>query len=349
MIHHVVFANVLRRDTLCSNYSGFNGAPLGFAPEPFFGVGEEGFALTLPDGYGYPVSASDIWGMVYMLMNHHAQRQTVYVRYTVTVVTGEQLVPVTPLWLDVRNCRADPVFDIPGTGGPGSTASRIADVTLPLGGRIVAAGAHMHGGGTRLELSDTTCSTTLFRSLPTWGRVWPRPILHEGGPSHMSTFTSAGGIPVQAGDTLRLSATYDDSLPHARVMGIMLAYLAPQPVTGCGAVPDLQVDLGQPGPPPLARVPLATLPRGPVRRVSSTAVGDFAFVNGRVDVEHGSRFTWRFIGPSQHNVTLASGPVGFSSPTVTRAHWSHRFTRPGLYRLFCSLHPVAMTQIVRVR
>ena len=93
MLHHVVFANVLRRDTLCSNYTGFSGAPFGFAPERFFGVGEEGFALALPEGYGYPISTSDIWGMVYMLMNHHAQKQTVYVRYTVTVVTGRRSLP----------------------------------------------------------------------------------------------------------------------------------------------------------------------------------------------------------------------------------------------------------------
>ena len=32
----------------------------------------------------------------------------------------------------------------------------------------------------------------------------------------MSAFTTEAGIPVQAGDTLRLTATYDDSLPtHA--------------------------------------------------------------------------------------------------------------------------------------
>jgi plastocyanin len=78
-------------------------------------------------------------------------------------------------------------------------------------------------------------------------------------------------------------------------------------------------------------------------------VGDFAFVKGRVLVRRGTRFTWRFLGPSGHNVTLASGPVGFSSPTVERASWSHRFTRRGVYKLYCSLHPVSMTQVVRVR
>jgi hypothetical protein len=349
MLHHVVFANALRRDTLCSTYSGFNGQQINYAPERFFGVGEEGFALSLPEGYGYPVSSSDIWGMVYMLMNHQAQTKTVYVRYTVTVATGRLLTPVTPLWLDERNCRADPIFDVPGTGGPGSSYARTVDVTIPLSGRIVAGGGHLHGGGVSLELSDSTCRTSLFRSLPTWGREEPKPILHEGGPSHMTSFTSADGISVAAGDRLRLTATYDDSLPHTRVMAIMLAYLAQTPVSGCGALPDLQVDLGQPGPPPLAQMPLARPPTGPMRRVSSTVVGDFAFVRNRVLLARGARFTWRFIGPSDHNVTLASGPVGFSSPSLARGRWSYRFTRPGVYRLYCSLHPVSMTQIVRVR
>jgi plastocyanin len=86
-----------------------------------------------------------------------------------------------------------------------------------------------------------------------------------------------------------------------------------------------------------------------MRKVASTDVGDFAFVNGRVEIARGTRFTWRFIGPSEHDVTLASGPVGFSSPSVRRARWSRRFDRRGVYRLYCSLHPVSMTQIVRVR
>ena len=132
-------------------------------------------------------------------------------------------------------------------------------------------------------------------------------------------------------------------------MAIVFAYLAQAPTAACEPVPQLQVDLGQPGPPPLALVPLATVPKGPVRRVSSTAVGDFAFVNGRVDIVRDSRFVWRFIGPGQHNVTLANGQVGYSSTTVTNAQWSHRFAQPGVYRLVCSLHPVAMTQIIRVR
>ena len=57
----------------------------------------------------------------------------------------------------------------------------------------------------------------------------------------------------------------------------------------------------------------------------------------------------RFVGTEPHNVTLFNGPIGFSSPTLSRGTWSRRFTRPGTYELVCALHPVAMSQVVTVR
>src|SRR5205085_3890257 len=99
------------------------------------------------------------------------------------------------------------------------------------------------------------------------------------------------------------------------------------------------------------RVTIALLkrPRGPVRHVRSTWVGDYAFGTQRVSIVRGATFTWRFVGSVAHDVTLASGPIGFASPDLTRGTYSFRFTRRGTYRLFCSLHPSRMTQIVKVR
>jgi plastocyanin len=166
----------------------------------------------------------------------------------------------------------------------------------------------------------------------------------------MTSFTSSIGIPVAAGDRLRLTASYDNSLPHTRVMGIMIVYLAPAPVSGCPSIPPLELDPGTPGPPPLAPLPIATQPKGPVRKVRGTWVGDYRFGVGRAQVKAGSMFTWRFVGSVSHNVTLANGPIGFSSPSLRGgATYSYRFARKGVYQLVCSLHPVAMTEIVTVR
>jgi plastocyanin len=54
-------------------------------------------------------------------------------------------------------------------------------------------------------------------------------------------------------------------------------------------------------------------------------------------------------GSVLHDVTLVSGPVGFSSPWTLAGSFSHRFTRRGVYKLFCSLHPAQMSQIIVVR
>ena len=59
---------------------------------------------------------------------------------------------------------------------------------------------------------------------------------------------------------------------------------------------------------------------------------------------------WQFRDLGLHDVTLASGPVGFASRWMRRGEsYARRFDVPGTYRLFCSLHPVAMNQVVDVR
>jgi plastocyanin len=346
MLHHVVFAKVGVPDYTCPGIQDYSGSTSSLRAERFYAEGEEHFALSLPEGYGYPNSGSDTWGLLYMLMNHHPHTMAVQIRYTVRYVTGEPLNAVKPVWLDVKNCRADPVFSVAGTGKPGSTVSRTADFQLPESGRFVAAGGHLHGGGVALDVSDTSCGS-LFTSYPTWGLVFPRPVLHEPGPLHMTGFADPLGRSVRAGDTLRLTATYDNSRPHVRVMGIMILYLAPGPASSCAAYSSTV-----PAPSTAERVKVELLknPTGPLHRnVRSTSVGDYAFGAQRVLLRRGSAFTWRFRGGVDHDVTLASGPAGFASPSMRSGTFTHRFTRPGTYRLFCSLHPARMTQLVIVR
>jgi plastocyanin len=345
MLHHVVFAKLGTPDSTCRSMTDFDGASSGLIAERFYAEGEEHAQLSLPDPYGYPNRASDSWGLVYMLMNHHTRNWVVQVQYTIEYATGEPRTAVEPLWLDVRNCRADPVFNVPGTGGAGSTYEQTWDYRVPTSGVLVAGIGHLHGGGLSLDVSDTSCGS-LYTSYPTWGGLEPRPVLHEPGPQHMTPFSDPAGRPVRAGDTLRLTAVYDNSRPHVRVMGISLVYLAPAPVPGCHAY-----DSPRPAPttPEQVTIQLLRKPAGAVKRVASTWVGDYRFGAQRVTVRRGTRFTWRFVGAVAHDVTLASGPEGFASPSLRRGTYSFRFTRRGTYRLFCSLHPSRMTEIVTVR
>ncbi|HUP33729.1 MAG TPA: hypothetical protein VM184_11885 [Gaiellaceae bacterium] len=339
MLHHIVFAKIGVPDYTC-----------GGAAERFFAEGEERLALSLPRGYGYANKATDRWGLLYMLMNHKPQRLNGYIRYTVRYVTGETLTPVKPIWLDVRNCTGpDPVFDVPGGGKRFSTFTKTADFTMPESGRLVSGGGHLHGGGLRVELRNATCRTTPFASRPTWVGPIPKPILHEPGPTKMSSFRSTEGIPVAKGQRLRLAAVYDNSAPHTRAMGIMLLFLAPGAVEGCRATPPLDVDLGRPSAPPAFTMPLPRAPKGPVSKATSTYVGDFRYGAERILLRRGQTFTWRFRGQFQHDVTVIGGPVGFSAPWTTTGVFRHRFTKAGTYRLFCSLHPAKMVQQITVR
>ena len=79
-------------------------------------------------------------------------------------------------------------------------------------------------------------------------------------------------------------------------------------------------------------------------------VNFFAFSVPNLSIRRGSRITWRFGDETRHDATLAAGPVGFASPSSADGErWSRSFDTPGEYRIYCSLHPVYMSQYVEVR
>jgi hypothetical protein len=89
-MHHAVMLNLTKPDA---------GAPS--VPERFYGFAEEKTVGQLPPGYGYPVAASDLWAINYMLHNETPVNRSIWIEYTVDVVpatsaTGRGLVPVHP-------------------------------------------------------------------------------------------------------------------------------------------------------------------------------------------------------------------------------------------------------------
>jgi plastocyanin len=372
MLHHVLFSNQGRfagdrRDGTCPDV----------ARQRFYGRGEDDRALALPPGYGYPLRAGDRWRMNWMLMNHRAAPRTVYIEYRATVRLGGGLTPVTPYWLDVSGCRAGGgIFSVPGGAPPGTVDRRSVTWRVPRDGRIVEAGAHLHGGAQGMDLTQPACGgRTLLDSRPLYGlpsdpvyRV--RPILHEPGPIATSVLRSAAGLPVAAGQVLRATSRYDATRPHAAAMAMLHVYLAPArgPVARCAPLPrDLTTLLprvsGRLRPPPVT-VPLTGLdlrgravsvagPPGPARRLGGDAtvvVAQGRFSQPNLSVPAGATLRWRFRGSRAHNVTLAAGPRAFASTNLRAGRtFAQRLDRPGTYRLFCSLHPVTMQQVVVVR
>jgi plastocyanin len=374
MLHHIVFLNAGRKDHTCDSFLSFDNLSTFPGAERFYAAGEERAKMALPAGYGYKFGSAP-WAITYMVMNHRPSNDQAWIQYKVTVDDSAAIEHAKPYWFDVQNCHADPVYTVPGTKAPGSTHNRFADYVIPESGRIVGAMGHVHGGARRLALTEPDCGNReIGDSEPTWGNpdhpfYNVRPILHEPGPINMTGFQTSSGIPVHAGERLRLNSLYDNSWPHVRVMGIMLVFLVPDSsVAGnCGPLPNDRVVLGssvpgRSGPIPF-RIPLTGLdangnaitikkPPGRTIRVPSGTnikVDDRFFRRRNVRIRRGQKLDYVFKGRELHNLTLANGPVGIGSPNLDGDRvFTQKFGRRGTYRFFCGLHPVQMQQRVVV-
>jgi plastocyanin len=195
-------------------------------------------------------------------------------------------------------------------------------------------------------------------------------VLHEPGPINTSWFKTVQGIPVVKGEPIRVSGEYDGELPHVKVMAVMHVYMArddnvsqacdPLPsdltnenidVPGRDAAPVVQVPLTGLGPDGKAQT--IDAPPGRVKVLNGNTnvlVHDYSYSQPNLSIPQGSSITWRFPDTVAHDVTLANGPYGFSSPfsRIGRTY-TQQFERLGRYRLFCSLHPVVMHEVVEVR
>jgi plastocyanin len=165
-LHHGVFLNMSRRDTTDPSVPG----------ERFFATGEEKTVMSLPDGYGYPSKGSDVWAMNHMVHNQTPVADAVYITYDVDFVpadsaSGRAIKPVKPIWMDVQNGDAYPVFDVArGAGGARGRWTYPDDArpspykpdkpprnvwTADSDGTIVAAAGHVHPGGLWTDLNLT--------------------------------------------------------------------------------------------------------------------------------------------------------------------------------------------------
>jgi plastocyanin len=370
MLHHNVFTNGgpdnRRKDGACPDRA---------VTERFYGSSEELRPLSLPKGYGYPTNPSDHWKMIWMVMNHRHVRREAYVEYRVTVDPAK-LKPVTPYWLSVVPCVSDPQYTVPGGGKPGSLARRTKTFTMPKGGRIVAVGGHMHGGAHELRLTQPACDNrTIALNDPTYAPAGDplyrvHPLLHEPDPKSIDWHQWSDGWPIARGDKLRVTATYDASRPHMRVMGISHVYLAEDESVpkGCSAPPKHEETLGpdfQGGraEPPAVNLTLAQWrgqgrarliqrPAGSFQRLNGNGrvlVDNFAFQPALVSIPRGATLRWRFRDRYIHDATVVRGPRGFATATVRNKSQSYRFNVSGEYKLYCSIHPVLMSQVVKVR
>ncbi len=231
---------------------------------PFMAAGEEKTIYSFPPGYGYPIGAHDYWVLNYMIHNLTDHQATVYITYDIDFIpmsspAAAHITPVHPIWMDVRSGSIYPVFDVHRYSGKNGLYtypdmaknpygpppnSPLNVVTLDHPGALIGTAGHLHPGGMYDELDlirsgahpsggaipgPVPNSVRLFRS---HAHYWdPRgPISWDMA----MTATKADWRPeVQAGDQLRISATYETRRASwYESMGIMVVWEAWSDQTG---------------------------------------------------------------------------------------------------------------------
>ena len=211
MLHHALLFNTGRRDTTCGQDTFFGG--LG---ERFLASGNERTIKVLPAGYGYHLGREPVTG-VFHIMNHSAETKTVFFTFKINWLPGSTvgIRPVTPVWLDVNNCRTSE-YEVPA--GPSST-----HWTWPstITGRIVGTGGHVHDGGVRITVSNQTTGRRICTSWAGYGTK----AAYQGSIESMSYCSWDSLGTVKAGEVLDLESVYDAAQPVPDAMGIMVMHV----------------------------------------------------------------------------------------------------------------------------
>ena len=235
MLHHAVWLNLSAPDMSSPGL-----------PERFFATGEEKSILTLPSKFGYRYEPTDLWLLNYMLHVLVTQSFDVRVTYDLDFVPDSapgRLRSVRPIWMDVQNGSAYPVFDaVAGTGvngkytypamatNPYGSGTKLNEYTVPAAGVMVEATGHLHSGGLSTELN----LTRNLKKGPRTGRIFKSDAVYYEplGPvswdMSMTATPAKWKVHVKAGDRLSLQATYDTSQSSwYESMGIMTVWYAP--------------------------------------------------------------------------------------------------------------------------
>jgi hypothetical protein len=159
-LHHGVWLNLARRDATFPNL-----------PERFFAAGEEKTHMRLPKGYGYPIKKTDGLLLNHMIHNLTPVPTKVWMVYEVDFVpadspAADEIRPVRPIWMDVVNGSAYPVFDVRKGSGQNGRYTFPNDARNPYAGSrdrnewvvdrpgvLVFTAGHLHPGGLHTDLT----------------------------------------------------------------------------------------------------------------------------------------------------------------------------------------------------
>jgi hypothetical protein len=203
VIHHVEMIEFDRRDLL------------GPQVQRMVSVGKETPREMLPSTLGYPVRRGEPIGINAML---HNPTDTAYrgVYAQVTLPYTPEGAPTRPL--DIISISTDvtgavghsSMYDIPP--GPSSVSH---EFTVPISGRLLGVGGHLHDFGARLLLVNLSTGDTVYNAVPTVdsaGAILSMPL---------GNLWLHGGYHIRAGQRFRLTAFYDNTTGQTIPMGAM--------------------------------------------------------------------------------------------------------------------------------
>jgi plastocyanin len=101
----------------------------------------------------------------------------------------------------------------------------------------------------------------------------------------------------------------------------------------------------------LAALGVFAVPALAAHKTRTIPVGDFYFVKDTnhtptVHVAPGTVMKWHFVGLSDHNVTVESGPAKFHSRDMDHGYFTHRVFKQGTYHIECTIHGFKMRLVV---
>lgn len=211
LLHHVGFWHTTRPDFLCPE-----------KPEHIFGAGGEMNEWPAVPGFGYRVGKGERVRVDTMFHNPtETDYPEVYLEVLVEYVRADDGLPLRnyyPAWFDVQRCR-DSSYDL----RPGENVTS-AEIPVRYEGVLLGVGGHLHDYGLLLRLVNVSRNekvAELVAQRDEHGRLQAMPT---------ETFTNRGGYRIRAGDTLRVTAIYDNKsgrpLPEG-AMGIVVGYFVP--------------------------------------------------------------------------------------------------------------------------
>lgn len=204
VMHHMIMVNFDRRQLLYS------------AAERLMGAGTETADVSVPKTIGVPMTPGMRLGM-YVAWHNDTGKDLdgVYLKLTMLwTPTNQNPRPLNalPIYMDVNlTVGGSNTYDVP----PG-TSTKAYEFSLPVGGRLLGVGGHMHNYGSAVRLEDVETGKVLTRveaKREKDGKVT--------GVSQKLFGVSGAGLKLEAGRRYRVVGVYDNPTGETLVRGAM--------------------------------------------------------------------------------------------------------------------------------